>query len=75
MKHYVLPIVAILTVGLTALVLPLVPASAKSTPRASSPKQPSPQQAAQTNEPVLEREAQRWLRGHATHWRDCMLQP
>lgn len=75
MKKYVLPIVAILTVALTALVLPLVPASAKSTPRASSPKPPSPHQAAQTNEPALEREAQRWLRGHATHWRDCMLQP
>lgn len=75
MKHYVWSIVAIVTVGLTALVLPLVPASAKATQRASSPKHPSQQQAAQVHEPAIEREAQRWLRGHANHWRDCMLQP
>lgn len=75
MKHYVISSVAILTIGLTALLLPMVAASTKSTPPASSPKPPSRPQAAPANDPPLEREAQRWLRGHANHWRDCMLQP
>ncbi|MBL8794666.1 MAG: hypothetical protein JNM56_12235 [Planctomycetia bacterium] len=74
MKHFVWPVVAAVAVGLIALVLPLLPASAKPAPCPASPSSPCCAVATEGGAP-MDPEAHRWLRGHATHWRDCVLQP
>lgn len=74
MKHLVLVLATVLTVGLTGAMFLSAQGSPSPARHAGSPRHRETPAVAKSPDPALDQAARRCFRGEPRHWRDCLVQ-